>query len=60
MARRALLVSPNQWRGPLVVKPCLLGSVDLQFENYQKISDQLVFLLLLKQYWLEPMFDSEI
>ena len=35
--------SPNQWRGPLVVKPCLLGSVDLQFENYQKISDQLVF-----------------
>jgi O-succinylbenzoate synthase len=39
----SIWLSPNQWRGPLVVKPCLLGSVDTQFENYQKISDQLVF-----------------
>jgi O-succinylbenzoate synthase len=34
---------PNAWEGPLVVKPCLLGSVTEQINRFRAISDQLVF-----------------
>lgn len=33
---------PGTWAGPLVIKPCLLGNVDLQLKRYKKLSQQLV------------------
>ena len=34
---------PNAWRGPLVIKPCLLGSIEDQIKRYREITEQLVF-----------------
>ena len=33
---------PGTWAGPLVIKPCLLGNVDLQLKRYKKLPQQLV------------------
>jgi len=33
---------PGAWAGPLVIKPCLLGSIRTQLECYKKIAHQLV------------------